>query len=118
LPTIIIKDEYKYYCNEDPTIVGEKEIFNPVDWWRSPVNQRLYPRLSRLAYNLLSIPVMSAECERVFSSIGLLLSSLRLTMDMALIKVSEYVRNWLRTMFADAEISTPRTSYTDPKDNQ
>ena len=116
--TITVKDEYERYCNEDPTIVGEKEIFNPIDWWRSPVNQRLYPRLSRLAYNLLSVPAMSAECERVFSSTGLLLSGLRSTMDMASIEASECVRNWLRTMFADAETSTPRMSYTDPKDNQ
>jgi hypothetical protein len=61
---------------------------------------------------------MSAEYERVFSSIGILLSDLRSTMDMASIEASECVRNWLRTVFADAETSTPRTSYTDPKDNQ
>jgi hAT family C-terminal dimerisation region len=115
LPTITVKDEYEHYCNEDPAIVGEKEIFKPIDWWRSPVNQRLYPRLSRLAYNLLSV---SAECERVFSSTGILLSDLRSTMDMASIEASECVRNWLRTVFADAETSTPKTSYTDPKDNQ
>jgi hypothetical protein len=118
LPAITVKDEYEYYYNEDPTIVGKKETFNPIDWWRSPINQRLYPRLSRLAYNLLSMPAISAECERVFSSTGILLSDLRLTMDMASIKASECIRNWLRTVFVDAKTSTPRTSYTDPKDNQ
>lgn len=118
LPTAIVKDEYEHYCNEDPMIVGEKELFNPIDWWRSPVHQRLYPRLSRLAYNLLSVPAMSAECERVFSSTGILLSDRRSTMDMASIEASECVRNWLRTVFINADTSTPRTSYTDPKDNQ
>jgi hypothetical protein len=61
---------------------------------------------------------MFAECERVFSSTGILLSDLRSTMDMASIEATECVRNWLRTVFADAETSTPRMSYTDPKDNQ
>jgi hypothetical protein len=61
---------------------------------------------------------MSAECERVFSSTGILLGELRSTINMVSIEASEYVRNWLRTVFTDAETSTPRTSYTDPEDNQ
>jgi hypothetical protein len=58
---------------------------------------------------------MSTECERVFSSTGILLSDLRSTMDMASIKATECVKNWLRTVFADAETSAPTMSYTDPR---
>jgi hypothetical protein len=38
----------------------------PLEWWGA--RREEYPRLSRLAFDLLSIPLMSAECERVFSA--------------------------------------------------
>jgi len=113
LPTIRVKDEYEHYCNEDPTIVSEKEIFSPIDWWRSTVNQRLYPRLSR---DWLTTCYLCPQClpSASLQLYSILLSDLRSTMDMASIEASECVRDWLRTVFADAQISTPRTSFTDP----
>ena len=55
------RDEYEEYIRMAP-VPCEK----PLEWWGA--RREEYPRLSRLAFNLLSIPLMSAECERVFSA--------------------------------------------------
>lgn len=44
-------------------------------WWLN--HRREYPRVSRLALDILAIPPMSADCERAFSSAKLLLTSQR-----------------------------------------
>ena len=39
--------------------------FDLIEWWRA--NERVYPTLARIAYDLYSVLSMSAEVERVFS---------------------------------------------------
>ena len=39
--------------------------FDVVGWWK--INEMVYPTLARIAFDLFSIPSMSAEVERVFS---------------------------------------------------
>lgn len=39
--------------------------FNIVHWWQG--NEREYPTLSKIAYDVFAVPAMSAEAERVFS---------------------------------------------------
>jgi hypothetical protein len=58
--TITIRDEYAKYCRLDPT-----PCKRPLKWWET--RREEYPRLLKMAFDLLSIPLMSAECERVFS---------------------------------------------------
>jgi len=40
-------------------------MFNPLEWWK--VNEMEYLTLSRIAFEIFSIPAMSVEPERVFS---------------------------------------------------
>ena len=40
---------------------------SPLDWWQQPAQRHAYPRLSKMAIDVLSAPAMSAEAERVFS---------------------------------------------------
>ncbi len=55
-------DEYdRFMLNDDID-----ETTEPLKWWRE--RQTQYPILSRLAFDLFSIPGMSSECERVFSA--------------------------------------------------
>ena len=49
-----------------------------------------------MAFDMLLIPVMSAECERVFSAVKLLLSDRRAQMKEDIIKASECLRAWLQ----------------------
>ena len=55
------RDKYEKYIRLAP-VPCEK----PLEWWGA--RREEYPRLSKLAFDLLSIPLMSAECERVFSA--------------------------------------------------
>jgi len=38
--------------------------FTVLHWWQEPSQERTYPRLSRMALDILSAPAMSAEAER------------------------------------------------------
>jgi hypothetical protein len=51
-------DEYDAYLASPPTRVDD-----PIIWWRD--HQTIYAKLAQMAFDLLSVPAMSAECERV-----------------------------------------------------
>jgi hypothetical protein len=64
----VVKDELERYLKSPPLSVSTKEAnlsFDLIAWWRA--NEMIYPTLARMAYELYSIPAMSAEVERVFS---------------------------------------------------
>jgi hAT family C-terminal dimerisation region len=83
-------DEYERYCKMKPV----KDIGkNPIDWWIE--HEHIYPNLPRLALSVLSIPAMSAECERYFSSASQLLSDRRNNLDAKTIEACECQKNWI-----------------------
>ncbi|EAQ89438.1 hypothetical protein CHGG_06057 [Chaetomium globosum CBS 148.51] len=53
-------NEVDQYLSERP-----KQVDEPLAWWKANISQ--YPRLSTMAFDYLSIPAMSSECERLFS---------------------------------------------------
>ena len=55
-----------------------------------------YPSLARMAFDVLSIPAMSSECERVFSSAKILIDDRRARMKEDIIEASECLRAWLQ----------------------
>jgi hAT family C-terminal dimerisation region len=69
-------------------------IDHPIEWWRA--NQLLYPKLAQMAFDLLSIPAMSAECERVFSQAKLALGPQRNKMIEATLNAMQCLKNWSR----------------------
>jgi len=58
-------DEFDCYLRWLINNDGEPPIEQPVNWWSMAGS--LYPRLSTMALDTLSLPAMSAECEHVFS---------------------------------------------------
>jgi hypothetical protein len=99
--TTMKQDEYMNYLetdflNEAPRRSQSGSLPRSVDlcaFWASLENK--YPSLSGMAFDLLSIPAMSAECERVFSSTKLLLSDRRARMKEDIIEASECLRAWV-----------------------
>lgn len=85
-------DEYERYCRTwkraDPQLYRE----NPYLWWKA--REKEYPRLSRMASDVLSIPAMSAQTEREFSSCGRMVGVLRTRLDRWGIAMSQCVRSW------------------------
>jgi hAT family C-terminal dimerisation region len=68
--------------------------FNPIAWWSEKRTE--FPILAQLALNLLSIPAMAAEDERVFSSTGKLITADRNQLDEDTIEAVECLRHWYR----------------------
>jgi hypothetical protein len=55
-----VRDEYAEYCLFRPSVCKR-----PLEWWGA--RREDFPQLSKMAFDLLLIPLMSAECERIFS---------------------------------------------------
>ena len=78
-PRITALTSWKFEANVPSTNTDELEEYlqssvengsvSPREWWR--FNQARFPVLASMAWNILSIPAMSAEVERVFSGYGL-----------------------------------------------
>ncbi|ODQ76847.1 hypothetical protein LIPSTDRAFT_67851, partial [Lipomyces starkeyi NRRL Y-11557] len=49
-----------------------------------------------MAVDILSIPPMSAECEKLFSSSGLMVTPLRSRLETTTIGLAQTVRSWLK----------------------
>jgi hypothetical protein len=60
-------DEYDRWLS-NPDAKNDPLVTNPFQYWWE--RRKDYPRLSRIALDLLSTPPMSAECERLFSVAG------------------------------------------------
>ncbi|KAF4334808.1 ribonuclease H [Fusarium beomiforme] len=62
-PSMCELDEYDAFTTQPPIFID----CSPLSWWLREEQQQTYPRLSRMAVDILSIQAMSAEPERVFS---------------------------------------------------
>jgi hypothetical protein len=73
---------------------SDKDVADPVEYW---VLKRFeYPRLSRMALDVMTVPAMSSECERLFSATGLMVTPLRNRLDAGTIGLIQTLRSWLR----------------------
>lgn len=72
------------------------ELFNPREWWQETTQRKVYPNLSRMALDLLSIPAMSAEVERLFSSCKITITDRRNRIGIEAVEAIECLKSWLR----------------------
>jgi hypothetical protein len=86
-----LEDEPKRYCAAECTFNVDSR-----SWWLEKTQQMSYPNLSRLALDILSIPAMSADPERLFSSAKLLISDLRNKLGMEIIEAFECLKSWYK----------------------
>ncbi|KAF5698483.1 hat family dimerization, partial [Fusarium mundagurra] len=82
-PSYLIDDDF-YDKPEDLTYKDELTSYfsgpllpvkGPLEWWRQ--HQDSLPRLAKMAFDILSIPATSCECERTFSHCKLAVSTQR-----------------------------------------
>ena len=59
----VVLDEYQQYIRAATIDVPD---IDPRSWWLEPTQQKTFPHLSQMALDLLSIPAMAAEPERLF----------------------------------------------------
>ena len=78
---------------------GDGDVRDPLAYWHE--RRRRYPRLSRMALDFLTIQATSAECERLFSAAGRMVTPLRSRLDADMIGMCQVLRSWLRAGVID-----------------
>lgn len=91
-PSPANRDEVKEYLEEP--IYEDEAVEDPFEWWRQ--REKDFPRLARMAYDLLSIPSTACECERVFSLAKLLVGTQRHSLQDLTMEMLTCVKFWRR----------------------
>ncbi|KAJ6439221.1 restless-like transposase [Purpureocillium lavendulum] len=90
-------DEYECWLLSSGEI--DSEVTDAYEYWHSLRSK--YPRLSIMALDFLSIPPMSAECERLFSAAGRMVAPIRSRLEANIIGMAQCLRSWLRSGLVD-----------------
>ena len=88
-------DELEVYLSERTLWATNPYKFSALKWWTEESQRLRFPNLSRLAIDLLTIPAMSAEIERVFSECKL--TCLRSAILPESLETIHVLRSWLRS---------------------
>ncbi|KAF5537639.1 ribonuclease H [Fusarium phyllophilum] len=88
------KDDFDSFISEAPIALAEDTT--PLQWWCSEDVRTAYPRLSRMAIDILSVPAESAEPEQTFSGARRTARWDRLRLLIESIEKIECIGNWLR----------------------
>jgi hypothetical protein len=88
--TSAMRDEYtEWVAITDP---GDYLVDDPIQYWL--LRRRQYPRLSRMAINLFSVPAMSSKPERISSLAGKIATAQRGHLKADLIGAAQYISSW------------------------
>jgi hypothetical protein len=85
-------DEFDNYINENPILLDSHTT--AIQWWNQPLQRTRFPRLSRLAIEVLSIPGMSDKPERVFSGSRRRVPWDRTRTSPQILEASECAKDW------------------------
>jgi hypothetical protein len=86
-----IEDEYARYCDL-PTVPNIKEGYK---WWIEKTQQKRFPNLAKMALDILSIPAMSADPERLFSGSKVTITDRRNRLTIETIQALQCLKSWL-----------------------
>lgn len=88
-------DEYYDYTQHlEPYDLGK---ITALQWWSQDQQRKRWPKLSRMALDVLSIPPMSDEPERVFSGARRTISWERMSLGVPMIEATECLKHWKRS---------------------
>jgi hypothetical protein len=89
------QDEYEDYNAGEPCSLGKGT--SALLWWCQDMQRQRWPRLSYMAIDILSIPAMSDEPERVFSGARRTISWERGQMEPETLEMTECLKHWKRS---------------------
>jgi hAT family C-terminal dimerisation region len=87
-------DEYEDYIAGDPYDIGKMYA---LQWWCQETQRKRWPKLSLMAIDILSIPAMSDEPERVFSGARRTISWERASLTPEMAEKVECLKHWKRS---------------------
>ena len=90
-----ISDEFEAFITG--TLVPLEKTKSALDQWLQLSQRRSYPNLSQMAIDILSIPAMSAEPERIFSGCRRIISWTRMRLGIKVIEEGECLKSWIRS---------------------
>jgi hypothetical protein len=88
------KDSFHDFINCNPTPLPPNTT--ALEWWLREEQRRDYPRPSQMAIDILSIPAMSAEPERIFSGSRRTITWTRASLSGDRIEMLECLKSWIR----------------------
>ena len=86
-----MKDEFETFIEG-----GYCSASNAIAWWLEDNQQCTYPRLSKMAIDVLSAQGMSAESERVFSMVRRTISWDRTSLKASTVEQMELQKSWIK----------------------
>ncbi len=86
-------DDWISFIEADPTEITTQTA---LQWWCQEQQRTRHPRLSRMAIDILSVPAMSAEAERVFSGARRQIPWSRASLGSRVIEQMECLKHWFR----------------------
>ena len=86
-------DEYETFTSQVPISID----CSPLTWWLRDEQQGHYLNLSKMAVDILLIPAMSADPERVFSGARRTISWDRMLLGAATIEKGECLKSWIQS---------------------
>lgn len=87
------EDEFEKFVNSPPRPITTK---TPLEWWCREEQRIEYPRLHQLAIDILSVPAMSDDPERVFSCARRTISWDRARLSPDTIEKLQCLSNWVK----------------------
>jgi hypothetical protein len=87
------EDEFEKFVNAPPRHMTTK---TPLEWWCREEQRLEYPRLHQMAIEVLSVPAMSDDPERVFSCTRRTISWDRTRLSAETIEKLECLGNWVK----------------------
>ncbi|KID81254.1 transposase-like protein [Metarhizium guizhouense ARSEF 977] len=91
-------DNWASFIEADPTEISTKSA---LEWWCQKQQRARYPRLSLMAIDILSVPAMSAEAERVFSGARRQIPWSRANLGSRTVEQMECLKHWLKNGWLD-----------------
>jgi hypothetical protein len=94
------EDEYAQFIAQKP-ISLQSSVLN---WWLHDDQRQQWPKLSKMAIDIFSIPAMSDEPERVFSGARRTISWERARLGAEMIEKLECMKNWIRAGVSNIDV--------------
>jgi hypothetical protein len=86
-------NEFDDYCDQELYDLGN---MSAIEWWLQDLQKTRFPKLSIMVFNVLSIPPMSGEAQRVFSRACRTILWYRAQLSAQTIEMLECMRSWYR----------------------
>lgn len=87
-----VKTEIEKYLSEEPEDYDDK--FDILQWWK--INSPRFPILSKMARDILAIPVSTVASESAFSTGGRVLDAFRSSLSPRIVQALVCAQDWVR----------------------